>query len=340
MGRRARIAALSLATAAGVLTAAHTALWFWAAGFLEQQVAANLAHGLAPGWRASHGPLSRDGWPLQATVHAPGVEIRQEQGAVSWTAARLSASVSLLRPRTLVVAASGQQSLRFGPNPPVPFSAEKMQAEVPLRPERSLSIAVAALKADLSEGALTLGRLELSLWSQHAARREEPALSVDLTANAIGLPPGPWPLGPQVQQLGLVASVSGPVSPSPDPRERAEAWRDAGGTLSVRSLDIAWGKVTLAGTARLALDAELQPAGDATARIAGYAELLDALVASRMLEARAAMGARAVLGLMARPPAGGGPPVVEVPVALKNRTLSLGRIPLVRVPELVWRPRP
>ena len=49
------------------------------------------------------------------------------------------------------------------------------------------------------------------------------------------------------------------------------------------------------------------------------------------------MAAGAVLGLMARPQPSG-PPVVEVPLSLQDRTLSLGRIPLLRLPELVWRP--
>ena len=56
-----------------------------------------------------------------------------------------------------------------------------------------------------------------------------------------------------------------------------------------------------------------------------------------MLAPRTAMAAGAVLALMARSPAGGGAAVVEAPFSLQNRTLALGRIPLVRVPELVWR---
>ena len=41
---------------------------------------------------------------------------------------------------------------------------------------------------------------------------------------------------------------------------------------------------------------------------------------------------------MARPSPDGGPPAVEAPLSLQNRTLALGRIPLLRLPELVWRP--
>jgi hypothetical protein len=48
--------------------------------------------------------------------------------------------------------------------------------------------------------------------------------------------------------------------------------------------------------------------------------------------------AGAVLAPMARSPAEGGAARVEMPFSLQNRTLSLGLIPLVRLPELVWRP--
>lgn len=341
MRRRARNAWLAACSAVLVLAAAHTALWFWAAEVLEQQVVANLAHGLAPGWRATHGSLTRGGWPLEAIVHAPTLELRQETGPWTWTCADLSASVSLLRPLTLVLSVSGPQTLRVAPAPPVPIAADAIRAEVPLGSgaNPSLRVTIASLRADLPQGPIGLDRFDLHARAHQAARRDEPALTVDLAANGLSLPPGPWPLGPLVKHVGFAATVSGPVPTVADPREAALAWRDGGGTLTVRSLDIAWSDVVLSGTAKLVLDARLQPAGDATARITGYGAALDALVASGMLEARAAMAARAVLALMSRPAGGSGPPEVEVPFALENRTLSLGRIPLVRVPELVWQAR-
>ncbi len=334
--RRALIAAGTLA----LLAAGHTALWFWGAAVLEQQVEANLAHGLAPGWRATHGPLTRTGWPLAATVRAPGTVFRQDPAGFAWSAGTLSATVSLLRPQTLVLTAEGPQSVQLAPAAPVPVTVETMRAEVPLTPgvpARAVTVEVAGLAATPPQGLVTLARLDLRAESRPAAQQGEPALSVDLTLARLGLPPGTWPLGPTVDRIALDAVVTGPAPRTPDPQERAELWRDGGGAMELRKLDIAWGDVRLTGSATLALDDALQPMGAATARIAGFNAALDALVASGVLAPRAAVAARAVLALMARP-AESGPPVVEVPFSLQNRTLSLGRIPLVRFPELAWRP--
>jgi hypothetical protein len=97
-----------------------------------------------------------------------------------------------------------------------------------------------------------------------------------------------------------------------------------------------WGPLNLDGSATVALDEHMQPMGAGTARIAGYAATLDALVATHVINARAALAAKAVLGLMARTPADGGAPVVEVPLTLQDGALSVGRIPLGRMPELSW----
>jgi hypothetical protein len=46
--------------------------------------------------------------------------------------------------------------------------------------------------------------------------------------------------------------------------------------------------------------------------------------------------AKVLLALMAHPSEGGGRPMVEVPLTLQQRSLNMGRIPLARLPEMIW----
>ncbi len=339
--RRAAAAIAGLAIAA---VAAHGAVWWWVTGEIEERAAAMLA-APAPGWQASAGPPRRTGWPFAATVERPDL-VAISAGApgqsVRWQAARISVSIAFARPRTLVLAVDGAQSLQLGIGSPIPLRAELMQAELPLEPGtpvRAATLAVAGLAAELPAGRLAIARLDARAETRPAAGPGEPAAALAATLRGIALPPAlPSPLGPAIETLAWDIAVSGPVPPAAELASRAEAWRDGGGTVTLRRLDLAWGEVTLSGGATLALDAALQPMGTATARLGGHDAALRALVATGTLTPRTALAAGAVLTLMARPPAGGGTPVVEVPLSLQNRTLSLGRIPLLRLPELVWRP--
>ena len=342
--------AVLLVTAAG-----HGGVWWWAVSTIEREVTANLAAPPLSGWQASAGTLRRGGWPLAATVEIPALAASGPLGNAPgdpwrWQAERMSVSIAFAHPRTLVVAVDGQQSLQAGTAPPVPFTARRLHAEVLLEPglaPRAIAIDVTELQARLPAGPLGLMRLEISAAQHPAAQKGEAALAVTITAQGAAVPPGwlppGWTLGPVIERFLTDLVVTGPVPRSADLADRATAWRDGGGTVELRRLELGWGEVTLSGAATLALDGQLQPAGTATARVAGHAVGLRALSAAGVLAPRSAMAAGAGLALLARPPAQGGAPVVEVPFSLHNRTLALvvlGRIPLVRVPELVWRPPP
>jgi hypothetical protein len=114
------------------------------------------------------------------------------------------------------------------------------------------------------------------------------------------------------------------------------AWRAAEGRLDLTRLALRWGKLDVVANAQLQLDAQLQPAGEGTVQAVGLPETFDALAAAGMMPAGTARAARAVAALMARPPDG----EVELPVTLAERTLSVARFPVARLPEMVWPPAP
>jgi len=59
-----------------------------------------------------------------------------------------------------------------------------------------------------------------------------------------------------------------------------------------------------------------------------------------VLDANAAVAAKAVLGLLTRVPEDGGAPAVDLPLRLRDRILSLAGYPLAKLPPVVWPPAP
>ncbi|MCW3477764.1 DUF2125 domain-containing protein [Limobrevibacterium gyesilva] len=333
------------------LIAGHTLLWRFAATQLESGFADWVAARSAQGWSVTAGQPVRGGWPLAAELSVPDLSATGGKAdlphGLTWKAERVVLHVALLRPRTLTIEAQGQQQLRLSDLPAIPFTADRIRAEIPLEPgvpARGVEIDVDRLRAGLPSGGLTVTRLQIQGDSKPAAPQGEAAVSFTMSAGDIDLPPpetgGSWALGGRIASVVVDGALMGPLPKARTPFARAAGWRDGGGTLDLRRVALGWGPLGLTGSATLALDDHMQPMGAATARIVGQSETLDALAAARTINPRTAGAAKAVLGLLARSPEGGGAPEVEVPLTLQNRGLSLGRIPLARMPELYWQDAP
>ncbi len=329
------------------IAAAHTLLWQWAERTLERGFAEWQASRPAVGWTVRSGPPLRGGWPLHAQLVLPDLAIMTgppaSPVALQWNAGRAVLDVALLHPRLLNVVVTGQQQLRLAGLPPVPIRADRTNLAVPLdpgAPPRSFDLEIDQLRAGVPNGdaasALGLTRLRLHGDSRPAAAPGEAALTLGLTAGDIELPAGNWAFGTHIASVLVEAVLTGPLPRLPSLVERANGWRDGGGTLELQRVAIGWGPLGLTGSATLALDDHLQPMGAATARIVRPAETLDALAGAHVIGAGVAASAKAVLGLMQKTPEGGGAPEVEVPLTLQDRALAIGRIPLMRLPVLVW----
>ena len=342
-----------IALLAGVLllAATHFAIWRYEVGQLDAGFAGWLAARRAEGWHASTATPEPGGLPMAATLTVP--DLRLEGGepeiphGLAWRAERLELRVDLFSPATLVVNATGAQHLRVGAAPDIAFTAESMVAQLPLTagvPPDTVSVTARALRAGL--GAVgSPDSVTVELAQLDGAIASPTARSWRLSAEAIALPADRgWALGNRISSLSTEGALNGPLPPADSPTALATAWRDGGGKFEIRRLAMGWGPLGLSGNATLALDQRLQPAGTGSVRVIGHAAALDALVSGRVLTPGAGLAAKAVLSLLAGPPAEGGsqggsqggPPAVEVPLTLQDRTLSMRQAPLVRVPEIIW----
>jgi len=339
-GRRVVVVLLAVVA---VLAAGDGLLWRWTEGELQTAFDDWAAGRRAQGWTVTTGLPWRSGWPLVAQITEPGLAVAARHpdlpGALNWTAERLTLRISLLHPRTLEIAIAGDQHLHINGVADLPFTADRFEAVVPLRPglpARGGDLEVSQLRAGVAGAGVTLARLHMHGEFRPTAQQGEAWLALTGGFSDLVMPEHAWALGPRIGSAALDVTLTGPLPRAETPLARATAWRDGGGTLAVKRVTFAWGPLDLDGSATLALDEHMQPMGAGSARLTGYAATLDALVAGRMIGARAAIAAKAVLGLMAHTPADGGAPVVEVPLTLQGGALSVGRIPLGRMPELSW----
>lgn len=345
-GRLLLRALLGAALLAALVSAGHALLWRWMGSQLEAGFATWAAQRRALGWRVEHAPPLRGGWPFAATLTLS--HFRLEGGAATlpggleWQAEALVLRVAPPRLERLTVAMPGRHRLRLGALD-LPFAADALEAVLPL--ERNVlpgeaRVSAERLRLGTAAGAAEALGAQLEIETRMTAIEGEPAVALRLSGREVLLPPGIGPaagaLGRRVEEAALDLVLTGPVPPGRGPAAKAEAWRDGGGTLELRGLDLRWGPLAGTATATLTLDEALQPMGAGTLRVTGAGEALQAAAGAGLLTRQAAAAGRVVLRLMSRVPAGGGAAELELPLVLEDRVLTAARVPLATLAPLVW----
>lgn len=304
-----------------VLAAIHTAAWLYLTARLESGFGDWVAAERSAGWVVTAGAPERTGWPVSAAVRVPALHM--VGGGLAWDSAGVRIALSLLAPTVLTLAADGVQRVQFGPYAGQ-VTAARLVAAAPLFDHgptgisgRGVGVTVAgetAVAARLT-GTARLGALQIE-------------------ADQIALPAGyRWALGSIIAAFSFDAKLIGVVPPGESPAAQATAWRNGGGHIEIGAFRLLWGPFETEGQGSAGLDDQLQPQATALLRVQGWDDALDRLVQGRALAARTAQVGRAVLALLGGASPGG---VVELPTRLESGVLSLGQIPLVRVPPLRW----
>ncbi len=322
------------------LLALHSGLWRSATSTLQQTAEDWAAQRRAQGWVITYGTPRRGGWPFSASLTLPDLQIaRAAPPAFRWQAEALELRLTPAEWGRLVIAPRGRQRLGLAGDE-IPFAADRMELSLPLERgpvPRDAEIEVERLRLNSPFGPFEMRRGRLSAQTRLTATESEPALTLDGSAEDITLPrPGPGALGGSIARLALEGGISGPLPPVRHMRERAEAWRDAGGTLEIRHAEAEWGPVKLALSATGTLDDNLQPMGAGQLQVTGANEALEALAALGWIQRNAVTAGRALAIMLSRPGADGAPPVLELPFTVQDRRLALSHMRLGRLPEIRW----
>jgi len=161
--------------------------------------------------------------------------------------------------------------------------------------------------------------------------------TLKLTASGITLPArAQSPFGSDVKVVDARLELVGAVSPDNLTAPKLSQWAKDGGAIEVRSLRIVHGILGLNGDGTMALDGRLQPIGAFSARVTGYDAALDQLIQVGLVKPSDGNIAKMILGAMGKVPAGGGPKQIKVPISVQDQRLSVGPIPLMRMPAILW----
>jgi hypothetical protein len=339
--RRLRLLVMA---AVALLLVGHGLLVHLLAGRLQAGFNDWAAHRRAQGWQVAHGAIRVDGWPFTARIAVPELQLEAPSavlaGGFALRADRAEIAIRLPRIDRLAIDLPGMNRLRL-PDWDLPFVADLIRVTIPLapgEPTRAGRLEAEQLRVGTPTGASVIGRLEIEVAGSSTATEAEAALSFQLLAETVDLPPGLPPPAPafgrRLQTLRLEGEVSGPVPAGRGTTARAEAWREGGGTLRLLAARLVWGPITAETTATLSLDEALQPMGAGRLRLSGAGPAIDALTESGLIGRRAAATARAMLPLLPRAEAE--PDTIDLPLAIEDRTLRLARIPLARFAPLGW----
>lgn len=343
--RRLRRALAGVLVLVGLLAAAHGAAWTWTTGALAVGMSDWVTQRRAEGWSIDHGPPTRGGWPFAARITLDEVRVaapaRAGEAGFAHTAERLVLQLAPPRPDRLQVLLEGRQSVSSG-DAAIPFAAQRIALELPLggRPA-PVGLEVAELEAGLPTGAwrLRAGRaLVHPPGPVNRAVEGESAISVALQAEGLVLPASPVTeaFGQDAAALSADAQLLGVRPLRGPPAAMAAAWRDGGGAIEVSSLVLRWGPLRGDAQGSFMLDPALQPRLRATLRLVDAPLAVEALARAGQLDRPAARSIQAVLALLSRTPPEGGPPRVELPVAVADGTLTVARIPVLRVAPIAW----
>jgi hypothetical protein len=140
------------------------------------------------------------------------------------------------------------------------------------------------------------------------------------------------PLGGTIGQMVVHAQLLG-APPATWDAAGIKAWREAGGTVNLPELSLRWGGLNLSGNGTLALDKDMQPEGAFTTHLSGFEKALDSLAAAGWIKLSAASLAKLAMGIAAHPGLDG-KPMVDAPLTIQDRHISLGPAKLGQMPEL------
>jgi len=283
--------------------------WHFAIGRMEADLSAWREARQAEGWRITHAPPARGGFPLSAQLRLGAMAVEAPSG-LGWRAERATLRYGFTDIAAVHVVLEGRQTLiHAGGATPVEADGLVLRAML-ASPELYLeALRLRAQNVALSgvTGRLTEGTAQLTAG----------------TVQAPGLP--------TVQDAALDARVNTPLTTT------ASAWQAAGGQLRVDQLEFRSGNVRAEFTGQFGLDRALQPEGYGGLSVTNAAEAIGMLSAAGLISNDMVRPLRAVVAMTSRVPVEGGPPRLDLPIELRNRRLVAARMPLLVLPALDWR---
>ncbi len=321
-----------------IAAAAASAYWFWWAGQLESGIAGWSEAQALRGYEISYIGPEIGGFPLEHVARFEAPSIAAPDGS-RWRGAALTGRSALWDPQTVAVDFAGRQELdglRFGRLSGASLDSQRAEGVLRLGTDGRIESAEAELEVmDLTAtplGRFLADRLKLSL--APAYEGENGGLSGHVFAGelrGLALPPElAGPFDPEAESL-LVEGVVRGIIPNTDPRLALTLWREAGGALDLKRIEMEWAPLGLTASGELSLDPQFRPQGLLRARVAGLGELIARLGELGQLSKDQVTLTQAAIAAFSSQRDARGRAAVDLPISLREGYLFLGPLRLARI---------
>jgi len=144
------------------------------------------------------------------------------------------------------------------------------------------------------------------------------------------------PLGPDIGHMDISGQLVGNAT-GRNLRQWLSNWRNAGGRMEIKSLDIGYAPLQVTGEGVISLDPQLQPVGTFHARVRGAMTAVDRLVADGRINPGASLAVKLMLAALSKKPASGaGERYLDLPMVLRRQILFSGSMQLLRLKTIQW----
>lgn len=331
-----------------VAVAGATASWFLGADLVRERINTIARASVGSGGSFKTTGITVTGFPFTFDTEIAGVRVtgRTPRGLWEWRADRITARISPWRAGGLTFDLAGSHKLRFRiGRQPLDLDITAGQAPGTFTEARDdapsifkVNIRKLVIRESVTGQRIDADSMSLQLFGYARAKTTSTDFSAGLLLelNGVTLPKGAEKLlGRKLQRFAAEIQVLGDL-PLPLERPRLTRWRNDGGVLEIKNLELAWGPAKLSGNGTMGLDESLQPEASLTARITGHGKTIDALVAAGVVRERVARGVKLVLDMMARRESPGSEAVIRLPLSIQNRVIYVGPARLARLPQIRW----
>lgn len=335
---------LILLGAVAAAVAGYYAYWQSLADGLTAGAEQWVAERRAQGYQVEYRGMRVHGFPFRLTMDIEAPRIGDPTHALAWDW-RADWATGYLQPWNLthvILVVDGEQHVAWteaGKRRAVKLLAEDTRASAIFDRSGALKRYQGAMQnaeleiADL--GPASFASAQVAGRNNNGEDETRPPGSVDvgLRVADLTLPPKTGgALGREIGRAVLTAFL--PTPPPTDVTEPAvTAWRDGGGTIDLRDVELAWGPLEIKGDGAASLDAALRPEGKLRAEIRGYDATLDALAAAGSIRDDDVNTAKFALSLVAKP-GPDGRPFVTTPLSAREGRLFIGPAPILSLPPL------
>jgi hypothetical protein len=340
-----RYALLSMAILLAMI--AYTVYWFSLAGQIERNIAQWAEARRADGMVVEYEALQVTGFPLRVQAQVANVHVAApgQNPVWGWRSPLLTGNVVPYSLNHIVLNAPQPQEIRLQIN-----GAEEIYLLTPHSAFASIILKrgkFVRLNVDIKSGAIGGGRLkadgvkfERAQLHLRAGENGEPQglQNPALFDISVKLENMDYPgftgsaLGPHLTRAAMTATAEGGW-PAGTGVAGVREWRDSGGVVQIKALELDWGPLKLNAAGTLALDDKDRLIGAMTAKLAGFEGLIKGLQEARQLSQDEAAAARTGLSVIAMA-SGSRNGELSLPMVLQDGEMFVGPLRIAKLKPL------